>query len=98
MRCVTQIVIALWCVAGVIALCIAINPLLFRFANMVTPVDGVPWDSGDATQIVYVWFVTIVAVGLLILAVAVMAYLIECVFGTGDSTQIEQTTESQPKK
>ena len=58
-----------WCVYGIVKLCILVNPLLFWVAGKVRPYyydrsmyssfKSVTWDSSSPEQIVYVWFIAL---------------------------------------
>ena len=58
-----------WCVYGIVKLCILVNPLLFWVAGKVTPyyydrsmypsLKSVTWDSSSPEQIVCVWLIAL---------------------------------------
>lgn len=66
-----------WCLYGLVRLCMFVNPLVFRVAKMIKPfwddnsayhsIDNELWNVADPYQIVYVWFFVAVTIGVIAL-------------------------------
>lgn len=69
-------VTVVWCLYGLVRLCIFVNPLLFRLMKLFMPVyednsayqhiPDEPWNPADPEQILMVWFLVIVAIGIIV--------------------------------
>jgi len=69
----------LWCLYGLVKVCIFVNPWLFCVAKMIKPYE--PWDSTSAFQISLVWAVVLFALGIAGIICCVIHYLSEWFFG-----------------
>lgn len=74
-----QRIFVIWCLYGLVRLCIVVNPLVFALARIVygpawddnsrwNGIADIPWDSGSGEQIAVVWVWVVIAVGALALA------------------------------
>ena len=80
-----------WCLYGLIRLCIFANPWVFRIAKMYRPLFyksrasdnfNESWDIADPYQIIFVWFWVAVALGLVLAACAVIHIFSDWFFNT----------------
>lgn len=75
-------VFVIWCLYGLVKLCIFVNPWLFRLAKVIKPVyednsewefiEDVPWNSSSPEQIITLWLFVFVCLFALFLASAIL--------------------------
>ena len=75
--------IVIWVGYGIVKLCILLNPYLFALARLTGPNfdEGQPLDHTDPTQVIIMWFTSLLAIGLLCLAVYLIHRLTAWIFG-----------------
>jgi len=68
--------VVVWCIYGLVRICILANPLAFRFIKIFKPlwddnaqwesIEDIPWDIADPFQIVCVWFWVCIVIGVIL--------------------------------
>lgn len=66
-------IVIVWCIYGLVRVCIWVNPLLFWVANIIDP--DYEWDKADWGEIFALWAITTVLILVVILIfVAIHAF------------------------
>ena len=90
-KCLHRITVV-WCLYGLVRVCIFANPWMFRLAKIIAPVwednsayrslEDVPWSTTDPFQIFVVWFCVCAAAFVVFLILAAIHNFTDWFFST----------------
>ena len=87
-----------WCLYGLVRLCILFNPWVFRIAKLIKPFNyessinpsfNEAWDSGDIGQIMEVWFFVAIIIVIVALASFGIHHFANWFFNTSNENEEE---------